>query len=254
MAKNDQNVVVSTKKKVQILDVDDSFTKIICPSRMVISGPTLSGKSTFALKLLKHRKDIYSNSFSRIVYALPENMFHLHQKFIETLREICSFIEIVEGLPDLLQLNLGLDKNSHKLIIFDDMMTQVFESKQILELITTTSHHSNISVITICQTLFFPSKHRVTFMRNCSEKVIFHDKVDQNQLSILSRHLLPNKPNFLQECFDFIYEITQKKDLKYLLLDANPMSHLPHNCIVRSFIFPQNDGKVRPIFFFPNQS
>ncbi len=252
MAKNEENVVVSVKKKVQVLDVGNFFLKIICPSRMVVTGPTLSGKSTFVLNLVKYRKDVYSNSFSRIIYALPENMFHLHQKFIDDLREACSFIEIVEGLPDLLQLNLSLDKNSHKLIIFDDMMSQVFESKQILELITTTSHHSNISVVTICQTLFFPGKHRVTFIRNCSEKVIFYDKVDQNQLSILSRHLLLNKPNFLQECFDFIFEITQKKDLKYLVLDGNPLSHLPHNCTVRSFIFPGIDGKVRPIFFFPD--
>ncbi len=254
MAEQNKNIVVEVKKKVQLLEVGDSFAKIICPSRMVISGPTLSGKSTFALNLLKYREKIYSNSFCRIIYALPEHMFHLHQKFISDLKEVCSFIEIVEGLPDLFYLNLGMDKNSHKLIILDDMMSQVFESKQMLELITTTSHHSNISVITICQTLYFPSKHRVTFIRNCSEKVIFHDKVDQNQLSILSRHVFPSKPNFLQECFDFIYKISKKKDLKYLVLDANPLSQLPYNCIVRSFIFPESDGKVRPMFFFPDQT
>ncbi len=250
---SEKNLIISAKKKVQMLNVSKNFDKIICPSRMVISGPTLSGKSTFALNLLKFREKVYSHNFSRIIYALPENMFHLHQSFINDLRQACPFIEIVEGLPDLLQLNLTMEKNSHKLIIFDDMMSQVFESKQILELITTTSPHSNISVITICQTLFFPSKHRITFIRNCSEKVLFHDKVDQNQLSILSRHLMPNKPNFLQECFDFLFENTNKSDQKYLVIDANPLSNLPHNCIVRSFIFPQKDGKIRPMFFFPNQ-
>ncbi len=250
-----ESVSISTKKVVQKLQVPPTFAKIHCPSRLVICGPTMSGKSRFALNLIKYRSQVYDKSFERILYCFPLNMLHLHHEFIRALEAVFPEIEIIEGLPDLDTLQLTLDKTAHKLVVFDDLMKEVFGSKKILDLITQSSHHSNISVVTISQSLFFPGKNRLTFIRNCSEKVIFHDKVDQNQLSILSRHMFPSKSSFLMECFDFIYSHAGKNDLKYLLIDASPLSELPHNCIVRSFIFPNelghSDNKVRPIFFFP---
>ncbi len=247
----DRNIVIDEGKKVQELDVTPNFGKIVCPSRLVISGPTMSGKSSFALKLIQHRAKIYTEDFERIMYALPEDSLHLHQKFIDKLREAAPNVEIVTGLPDIHEHHLAVEKTSHKLLVIDDMMMRVFQSQNLLELITSTSHHSNISVVLITQSMFLPAKHRLTLVRNCSEKVIFHDKIDQMQLSILSRQVFPSKPNFLHECFDFIYKNTSKKDLKYVLLDASPLSDVPHNAIARTFIFPDDKGLVRPVFFFP---
>ena len=249
----DKNVTISSSKKVQKLEVSANFGKIICPSRLVIAGPTLSGKSTFAYQLVKYRDTIYSEPFSRIIYALPETSIHLHKDFIENLRSDCANIEIVEGLPDLEEVHLTADKNTHKLLILDDLMTKVFASANMLELMTSTSHHNNISVVIITQSIFLPSKHRLTLVRNCSEKVFFHNKVDQLELSIISRQIYPSKPHFLKKCFDQVYAKTKKKDLKYLLIDASPLSDVPQNAIVRSFIFPREDGKVRPIFFLPSE-
>ncbi len=251
MSHHEENVVIDVEKKVQDLTVSSHFAKIACPSRLVIAGPTMSGKSTFALQLIKNRNIVYTHIFERIVYALPESSLHLHQKFISELRETCEKIEIIEGLPDIDELHLAADKSTHKLVVLDDLMLKAFATTSIVELITTTSHHSNISVIIITQSIFLPAKNRLTLIRNCSEKVIFHDKIDQMQLSILSRQIFPTKPSFLKECFDFIYKHTQKRDLKYILLDASPLSDVPYNAIARTFIFPDKDGKVRPVFFFP---
>jgi hypothetical protein len=71
--------------------------------------------------------------------------------------------------------------------------------------------------------------------------------------SILSRKLFPNRSNFLQECFDFLFKEVKKDDLKYLLLDSNPLSEMPHTFKVRSFIFPNSQGKIQPVLFFPEQ-
>ena len=251
MAQSERNLTFQENKKVQEIFVGKNFAKIACPSRLVISGPTMCGKSSFALKLVQNREQVYDSNFERIVYALPQPSIHLHQHFIGKLRAAFNNIEICEGLPDVDELYLTADKNSHKLLILDDLMTKVFSSMKMLELITSTSHHCNISVVIICQSLFLPAKHRLTLIRNCSEKVLFHDKVDQNQLQILSRHIFPSRPNFLKECFNILFDITLKKDLRYLLIDASMLSQLPHNAIVRSNIFPDEAGIVRPMFFFP---
>ncbi len=244
-----QNLILNSHKIVQEVYVSPNFMKIQCPSRMVVAGPSMSGKSQFALKLVKYRTDVYTHAFERVLYCLPENAIHLHKKFLDELKSTCEFVEIVEGLPDVEGLHLNTEQITHKLLILDDLMSRAFASKDILELVTSTSHHSNISVVIITQSVFLPAKHRLTLIRNCSEKVIFHDKLDYNQLQVLSRHIAPGKPNLLKECFDFIYKHTQKNELKYVVLDASPLSELPYNACIRTFIFPEKDGIIRPVFF-----
>ena len=240
--------VNTTFEKVK---VSQHFGKIMTPSRMLICGPTMAGKSTFALELIKNRAQVYDKTFERIIYALPEDSIHLHQTFLETLRTVYPQIEIVEGLPNIQELHLK-DDNVPKLLVIDDMMQNTFGSKSMLDLITKDSHHSNCSLIVTCQNIFLPTKYGRTFVRNCSEKVIFFDKTDANQLSILSRQIFPRFPYFLQDCFDWIFSKTNNP-LKYILIDSSALSHLPYNAIVRTSIFPENDGVVRMRLFFPNK-
>ncbi len=239
---------------VQDISVSKDFGKIICPCRILVSGPTMSGKSTFALELIKHRNLIFNVTFSRIIYALPEDSLHLHENFIKRLETFFPAIEIVEGLPKIADLNLKDDKD-HKILIMDDLMSTVFNSQTMMDLVTKDSHHCNCSVVITCQNFFYPSKFGRTFVRNCSEKVIFFDKTDAKQLSILSMQIFPGKPNFLKQCFDWIYKEEPHSPLKYILIDSSVLSHFPHNAIVRTAIFPQKEGdisSIRPVLFFPH--
>lgn len=236
---------------VQKLDLPQNFEKIICPSRMLIAGPSMSGKSTFVLELVKHKEKVYSATFERIIYCLPDESLHLHQEFEKELRAAFPAIEIIEGLPNITQLGIK-DSKAHKLLILDDLMFPVFESHIMLNLITKDSHHSNCSVVITCQNFYHPSKYGRTFVRNCSEKVLFFDKTDAKQLSMLSMQIYPNKPNFLKSCFDWIFQNRSEAKLKYLLIDSSTLSHFPHNALVRSFIFPGTNGQVTPILFFPH--
>ncbi len=245
---------VQVNLTVEKLTVPENFGKIITPSRMLICGPTMVGKSTFALELIKNRNTVYDKDFQRIIYALPEDSIHLHQNFLETLKQIYPAIEIVEGLPNINELHLKEDKDP-KLLIIDDMMQSAFASKSMLDLITKDSHHSNCSLVVTCQNIFLPTKYGRTFVRNCSEKVIFFDKTDANQLSILSRQIFPGFPHFLHNCFDWIFTNRTNDPLKYILIDSSSLSHLPYNAIVRTCIFPENhsDGIVRMRLFFPDK-
>ncbi len=154
MAATSENLILNPLKVVQEVNVSKNFVKIHCPSRMVVAGPSLSGKSQFTLKLITNREQVYSHKFERVIYCLPENSIHLHQPFIENLKLACEYVEIVEGLPDINELNLAADFSSHKLLVMDDLMSRVFGSDHILELITRTSHHSNISVVITTQSIF----------------------------------------------------------------------------------------------------
>ena len=238
---------------IEKITVSKDFGKIITPSRMLVAGPTLCGKSTFAFEIIKNREKIYDKAFDRIIYALPEDSIHLHQKFLEELKKVYENIEIVEGFPNVTELHLKEDQTT-KLLIIDDMMQRVFGSQIMLDLITKDSHHCNCSLIVTSQNFFWPTKYGRTFVRNCSEKVIFFDKTDANQLSILTRQIFPKYPYFLQECFDWIFSNRKNDPLKYLLIDSSSLSEMPYNAIVRTCIFPEKDGEVRLRLFFPDKS
>ncbi len=250
-----ERIEIKESSGAQEITVPKTFGKIICPCRILVSGPTMSGKSTFALKLILHRELVFDKTFSRIIYALPEDSIHLHQEFIKELETAYTAVEIIEGLPKVADLHLK-DYKLHKLLIIDDLMSSVFDSHTMMDLVTKDSHHCNCSVVITCQNYFHPSKFGRTFVRNCSEKVIFFDKTDAKQLSILSTQIFPNKPNFLKSCFDWIYKEHPQAHLKYLLIDSSVLSHFPHNVLVRSFIFPEKNssGTVRPILFFPDDT
>ncbi len=237
---------------VEKISVKKGFGKIVTPSRMLVCGPSMCGKSTFVHNVIEYRDKIYDKAFERIIYALPEGSTHLHQAFLENLRTVYADIHIIEGLPNIAELNIREDKTP-KLLIIEDMMQAAFGSQMILDLFTKDSHHCNCSVIITCQNYFLPTRFGRTFVRNCSEKVIFFDKTDANQLSILTRQIFPKYPYFLQDCFDWIFRHRHSDLLKYLLIDSSTLSDFPYNAIVRSCIFPEKDGIVRMRLFFPDK-
>ncbi len=243
-------VTIKENSTIQKVEVPKNFGKIICPSRMLISGPSMVGKSTFVLQLVQHRHLVYDQKFERILYCIPEDSLHLHHEFLKKIQEAFPSLEIIEGLPRLSDLQIK-DNKIHKLLILDDLMTSVFETQSMVDLITKDSHHCNCSVIITSQNFFHPSKYGRTFVRNCSEKVLFFDKTDAKQLGILSMQIYPTKPTFLKSCFDWLYKHYSEERLKYLLIDSSILSHFPHNALVRTFILPNKSGRVEPVLFFP---
>ncbi len=243
-------LLIKENATIQEIKVPPKFGKISCPSRMLICGPSMAGKSTFVLNLVKHRDLVYDQTFERIIYCIPDDSIHLHQNFIKEMETAFPNLEIIEGIPRIQDLHIKDNKN-HKLLILDDLMISIFDTQTMVDLITKDSHHCNCSVIITSQNFFHPSKYGRTFVRNCSEKVLFFDKTDAKQLSMLSMQIYPTKPCFLKSCFDWIFKYHSHEKLKYLLIDSSVISLFPHNALVRTFILPNSAGRVEPILFFP---
>ncbi len=246
----ERHIKVNVNLTAQKVSVSKNAGKIATPSRMVIAGPSMTGKSQFILMLMKNREIIYDANFSRIIYCIPRNSMHLHQGYLEEMKKYCSHLEVIEGLPDLTELRILEDKTP-KIIFVDDQMDQFLASPKMLDLVCRVSHHTNTSVCYTMQNVFHASKHARSFMRQTSEKVIMFSKTDNLVLSILSRQIFPNNPDFLQKCFEWISLNKGKAPLKYLFIDSSTLSLLPFNAIVRSFIFGQGEEETEPIYFFP---
>lgn len=111
------------------------------------------------------------------------------------------------------------------------------------------SHHSKVSVIVTLQNLYTNSRYGKTFYRQASEIVMFQDRTDLTQVKTVSSKMF-GKSDYLSNCFQFIRTHLTEQVLRYLVIDCSNISLLEENMKVRTNIFPTQDGKVQPIFFF----
>lgn len=174
-----------------------------------------------------------------------------NNSYFDELREIFPPIEFLFGLPNVDSLQLRVDK-LHKLIVIDDMFETCLNAPDIRDIFNIHSHHNNISIILVGHNFFSKSKFGMTFSRNATAKIVFYDKADQLFLSTLSRRIFPHHPKILTDGFNFLIENFPENYAKYIVIDTCPKSHLPQKLMIRTNIFPDQDGIVRPVFFIPD--
>lgn len=237
---------IDPKAVVQIVNCTDDDLKFQTPSAICISGPSQCGKSTFIVNLIKHRKFLFTQDFTRCYYCQPTNLCLRSNPIFEQIVKNFPTAELVCGLPNLGKLDLDVDESS-KILIIDDLMSDVLESPEIVNLLSIQTHHSNITTIITLHNIYFSSKFARTIRRNFNYNVFFYNRLDIRELKTLSSQLGKN-PNFLQDCFDFLTSKFQNENA-YVLVDGHYKSKIK-SFFVRSHIFPEN-GEFSPIVFFP---
>ena len=67
--------------------------------RMIVAGPSMSGKSYFMFQLVKYRNEIFTTQFHRIMYCIPPESQHQKQAYYQKLKAECNEVELILGLP-----------------------------------------------------------------------------------------------------------------------------------------------------------
>jgi len=122
------------------------------PFTCIVSGPSVSGKSSFTLRLVQHLDSLCTepNFSGWIIWCYSEKSAVPRQK-LAILHKNVSFHE---GVPQ----NFGDGHGRPCLIVLDDLLNEVY-STDVCDLFTKGSHHRNISVILINQNLFHQPRH-----------------------------------------------------------------------------------------------
>lgn len=147
-------------------DENDQKFKMKCPAIMILYGPSQSGKSTFMLDMIFGRhfaanfRYVYlcigvraeadaehklKPLISAIVSSMPDDITE------ESSVKVFSSFEL---LHEHLRQVTTEEKNSPKLVIFDDMMTSDKKPKNVDSLFTEMAHHHNACMISSMQNLF----------------------------------------------------------------------------------------------------
>lgn len=186
-----------------------------CPTNILLSGCTGSGKTSW-LKRLLNNPSMFSKPPDRIVYC--------YGIWTEDFNDMKS-VEFREGL-DL----PSFDKTQHTILILDDLMHEVLSSEEACKLVTMKSHHQNITPIVLVQNLYLQAKHSVTIMQNMHYRILLKSIKDIQKIKMLGREMGKEK------AMEAAYKDATSEPYGYLFVDLSP--HSIDDLRLRTKVFP----------------
>lgn len=195
--------------------------KLVHPSTILISGPTGCGKSQFTARLL----------IESMFEPMPERIMWIYSEWQPLYNELLTQLDIdfIKGFPPNLYESISPDTTN--LIILDDQMSSIGDSKTLKDLFTKGSHHRNLTVIYIVQNMYDQGRSMRTTSLNTQYQIVFKSPRDSSQVARLGATMFPNNKRFLSAVFA---EVTEEP-FGYLLIDLRPET--PTSARVRSHIF-----------------
>lgn len=199
-------------------------------SSMTVVGPTGSGKTRWVNRLLHHLDMMYGTEPpQKIMWC-----YGVYQSLYDEMDKTIPHFELHPGLPTQTEVE-EFANGDHCLIIIDDLMHQVVESKETQLLFTQGCHHRRLSVIYLSQNIFQQGKSARTIALNSWYTVLFKNVRGTSQIMTLGRQLFPGKANALLEA----YQDATNDVFGYLVLDLTPMGQDKYR--MRTKVFPREN-------------
>ena len=214
------------------MEVSSEDLLLKSPSVITVAGSTSSGKTTFVKTLLRN-PSMWEEDPQSILYC-----YSVYQPLYEELENALPNIRFHKNLPSEDDIKDFGDPLKHNIIVIDDLMNCATNSPVMLDLFCQFSHHLRLSVIYITQNIYHSGKCSRSLNLNSHYFILFKNKRDMQQISVLARQIFPHESGVLTESF----EDATSLPFGYLLVDLHPASK--SNIMLRSKIFPHDLGIV----------
>ena len=199
------NIMSKTQNEISFDPVD---IKLIHPFSLIISGPTSSGKSFLLFQILDNLHQNIKPVIERVVY-----IYGVYQ-------------EVFKDYPNIFFTDdldyMDLDTDVPTLIVLDDVMSSINNSKKLEELFTRGVHHRKVSVVLTLQNLFYHGSVMKTLRDNAMYIALTKHIQDVSKLDTFARQLERKNSNYFKDS----YQDATSRKYGYLLCDMHPHSNL----------------------------
>lgn len=205
------------------------------PSTWLISGPSQSGKTQFALKVISKADQIFKSP------EVGQNCIFYYKKWQPAYDSLIQnkAVALINKLPSAQDVSSRcgpFSKTGGSLVVIDDFMQEI--TSDISEIFTVLSHHLNLTVLLLTQNLFPRSKFARDISLNSTYIVVFKNPRDVSQITSLAKQLAPGRSRNILIAFR---EATSSP-YSYLLFDNHQKT--PDNLRIRSDVLNTN-GPVK---------
>ncbi len=197
-----------------------------------------SGKTTIVMEIIKNRKELFEQPPSGVIYC--------YSQFQELFNDIQQDSEITffYGLPSAEDVEGFIQKfkNNFFLLILDDLMDMVTNSKIVADIASRLGHHSKIGLLYISQNVFSQGSKARDISLNSHFFILLRTRRDIKQISILGGQLFQNSSEFTNVYLDAVENPISERLPPFLLVNCHPRGDRNYSLI--SNLFPLSDVKV----------
>lgn len=204
-----------------------NIIKIQSPTTMALYGPTQSGKTQFVINLLKNTNVMFTKKVDEIFYC-----YVAWQKCYDQIQTVegVNKVTMFQGMPSVEQCKKWSYMKNHIIVVFDDLMTELSNDKEMVKFVTVYSHHLRITIVVLLHNIFH-GKLR-TLSLNTHYVVLFNNKRDTLQVRTFATRVMSENIKFFMKSFKKAME----RPYGYLFVDMHPKSDEKYE--LRTRIFP----------------
>ncbi len=216
---------------------------------MTLCGPTQSGKTYLISEIIKNADTLITPTPTKLVYLYTcyQELYNVIKDHIDKEKEThvlkeYEFIDCNKGIPSISQLESKLGERT--LLVLDDLMVISTSDKQNTEnlnnIAARDSHHTNTSVIFVCQNLNYGNGKLRNVKINSQYHLLLKNLSDRGNIETLAT----NRKIPLSKVNEIHRDICKKK-YGYVLFDGSPKGYA--NAQIRTGILPGDDTIIYDI-------
>ena len=209
-----------------------------------LCGPSQSGKTYLIEKIIRNHETLIEPKIDKLIYLYSVDNYDDIKQYIRdnahtsTLKTF-EFIDCNKGIPSMETIKEKLGKNT--LLVLDDLMVLATTNSTNLtnldNIASRDSHHSNTSVIFVCQNLNFGSGK----LRNCRVNSQYHIMC-KSLTDCRDIEMIATNKKICQSKLRKVLEDVGKTQYGYLVFDGCQKSYA--NARVRTGIFPEDETVI----------
>ena len=192
--------------------------RVRTPSRILVVGPSQSGKTYRVFQFLKYRDSI----FDKPECANPDRVYCFYKIWTDVFEEnkdlVGHWINKFPSASDLQDIGMLFKNTGGCCILIDDWEEKL--NSGIADFFKNLSHHLKITTFLILQNLFPSKKIARDISLQASHVVIFFNRRDKQQFSNFARQYSPKNYKYLLDAYKLL-----EQQHSYLWFDCSPGSH-----------------------------
>ena len=212
--------------------------KFVQPFTMALYGSTNTGKTNFVLSLLKNLALLVDKKMRTIIYCYGSTW---QSPIFDEMGSMGVLMH--KGLPEKIE-DLLQDRPTPAIMIFDDLETDIEKSSMMADCVKKNSHHMDVSIIILYQSLFPLGKRAGQIRQNINVMVFFKFSMEIRSLKLRFSGFVPT--DRMMDFVNHIYKPWVSREGGFVVVDKHPKQkkELEYQCI-RTNIFPNEGYKYR---------